>query len=142
MEVFAIKLEFFNSNSQLPGPGKLSIGSDGFLTKEDRLSTAVLISILTDKRYNNEGGFFGDVLFGQSIGSLLWTLNRTNINDDTKVLAEQYILECLQWMIDDKLVDRIDVTVTRKDHYKFVFVIVIYESDLKNIKISFGVSLE
>ena len=50
------------------------------------------------------------------IGSRLWLLRRSKlIENETVRLAEEYIREALQWMIDDGLVLSIDVTLTRDD---------------------------
>lgn len=70
------------------------------------LETAVLIAVFSDRRADDDdvlpnvsdtrGGYFGDSLAGTKIGSKLWLLGRSRLNDATLKMAEQYISEALQ----------------------------------------------
>lgn len=96
---------------------------DGDLVRENALTTAVLMSLFTDRFDSNEEnreddekrGWWGDNLSeeGDVIGSRLWLLERAKATTDTVVLVKAYILEALQWMIDDELAVSIEVTAER-----------------------------
>lgn len=65
-----------------------------------------------DERY----GWWGDsypAISNQKIGSRLWLLKRRTLSKDTILDAEHYINEALQWMIDDQLLTRFEVKLTR-----------------------------
>jgi phage gp46-like protein len=103
-------------------PGDLEVsGSD--LVNEPGLENAVLISILTDRRADNEDilpniadtkrGWWADNISSHKIGSRLWILGRHTINNTTLAEAKQYTEECLAWQISDGVADQIIVTVER-----------------------------
>lgn len=81
------------------------------------LETSAFISLFSDKRSddntilstNNKDkrGWWAD----NNFGSLLWTLQRETISNELQRKAEQFAAEALQWMIDYKLVESINVTV-------------------------------
>ena len=61
-------------------------------------------------------GWWGDTyatVAGDRIGSRLWLLQREKILPLTLQRAEAYAKEALQWMIDDRLVERITVNAVR-----------------------------
>jgi phage gp46-like protein len=113
MGIFDVKLFYFTYNGTLPGPGRLRVENSDLIA-ENTVGTAIVNSLLIDKRYNNEQGFWGDVILGRSIGSLLWTLERSTINDTTLALIKQYSLDALQWLLDQELVSSIDISVYRQ----------------------------
>jgi phage gp46-like protein len=97
--------------------------NNGDLLRERGLATSALISILTDKRAsdddiiddpNDKRGWWGDLVSPTPIGSKLWLLDRIKTTPDVLVKAKQYIEECLQWMIDDEIVIKIEVFVERQ----------------------------
>ena len=47
------------------------------------------------------------------MGSLLWTLAREKITSDTMNKAKEYAEDALKWLIDDKVLTKIDVVVER-----------------------------
>ena len=86
------------------------------------LETAVLISLFTDARENDEkllpgnadykGGWWATETLPSEYGSRLWLLRRSkNINEVT-ALAEQYVREALNWMILNEVAASIEVTAT------------------------------
>jgi phage gp46-like protein len=92
--------------------------NNGDLLREEGLETAVLISLFTDRRANDDDelinpgeyrGWWGDELSeDDQIGSRLW-LVKQKATQRNVILAKEYIIEALQWMIDDGVVSKIDV---------------------------------
>lgn len=111
-----------------PGAIDLEAGPSGLL-KDSTLSTAVIVSLLTDRRAEPDDrlpvetprtgsigpdrrGWCGDALSdiaGDRIGSRLWLLVREKQTEETRRRAEAYIHEALQWLVTDKVVSTIDV---------------------------------
>lgn len=103
----------------------LAYASD--LASDRGLLTAALLSLFTDRRANDDDappsgdvldrrGWWADqfaAVAGDKMGSRLWLLARSILTNETVLLATQYVNEALQWMLDDKVVGAIDVTVTR-----------------------------
>jgi len=96
----------------------------GDLLREEGLETAVFISLFTDKRaddedpldnLNDKRGWWGDNTTENNykMGSKLWQYERakTTINDITKI--KETIEESLQWMIEDEVAKKIEVTAER-----------------------------
>lgn len=92
---------------------------------QSALERSVIISLLTWRKANPDDdsdgkvmGYWGDSFppkQGALIGSRLWLLRRAKlITNVTIMLAEEYIREALQWMIDDAIVLSIDVSLERK----------------------------
>lgn len=90
---------------------------------EDALRSAVIVSLLTDRRANSDDtipdapltnqsippdrrGWAGDALadvIGDRVGSRLWLLSRKKQTEETRCLAIEYCQEALQWLMDDKI---------------------------------------
>lgn len=93
----------------------------GDLQTGDDLITAVLISLFTDRIANEDDeipdgtddprGWWADAGERYPIGSRLWLLSREKQTSDTAMRARDYIVESLQWLIDDGVVARFDVDV-------------------------------
>jgi phage gp46-like protein len=88
------------------------------LASGNDLATAILISLFTDRQVSEDEtipdgtkdprGWWGDD--GQYlIGSRLWLLERAKRTQDTLTLAQSYIEEALQWLIDDGVVGSFDI---------------------------------
>lgn len=100
---------------------------DGDVTHEDGLETAVILSLFTDRRANdddplpdpdstNRRGWWGDQaanIFKDQIGSRLWLLERSKTTEENLVAAKEYTLECLEWMIEDDVAKKIEVNTER-----------------------------
>ena len=81
------------------------------------LETAVLVSLFTDRAAqpgdvipdasSNRRGWWGDA----TLGSRLWLLERAKKTDDIPARARAYIVEALQWLIDDGVAAGVDATV-------------------------------
>lgn len=89
----------------------------------DWLHQAIAISLFTNARSENVDtipvtdwqGHWGDVFLPEqeSLGSLLWTLNREKMTDSLVVRARNMIRESVQWLIDERWLLGVDVTVWR-----------------------------
>ena len=85
----------------------------------DDLQTAVLISLFTDAQADSDDvvpdgsgdvrGWWGDTGADYPIGSKLWLLSRAKQTQETLNLAQDYIQDALQWLIDDGVAASIDV---------------------------------
>ena len=105
----------------------LSIVVDGVessaLDSADELTRAVIISLFTWRRANPDDpvegakmGWFGDAVAtvkGDKIGSRLWLLAREKLTAQTFRRAEEYARESLQWLVDDGVASRVDVSAER-----------------------------
>lgn len=93
------------------------------LQTDEGLQTAILISLFSDRRASvweelpagetNRRGWWGDVapeVPGDLIGSRLWLLSREKKLASVIVRANEYTREALQWLIDDKVAQRVDVS--------------------------------
>lgn len=91
------------------------------LTTGNDLETAILVSLFTDRMAapddvipdgsGDPRGWWGDQGETHQIGSRLWLLERAKQTTDTLQRAYDYIAEALQWLIDDGVVARFDITV-------------------------------
>ena len=92
---------------------------DGYqLLSGSDLETAVLISIFTDRTANPDDvipdgsedprGWWADDP-QHPIGSRLWLLSRSKETQQVLALAQDYVAEALQWLIDDGVVARFDI---------------------------------
>ena len=88
------------------------------------LERAVIISIFAWRRANPDDtlpgsekmGWWGDTypeIENDRIGSRLWLLTREKITQTTLIKAREYVEEALQWLIDDRIAESIDVRVER-----------------------------
>ncbi len=94
------------------------LGAD--LADGDDLETAILISLFSDRAANPDDvipdgtddprGWIGDIGQPYNIGSRIWLLSRAKQTQETLRLANDYIAEALQWLIDDGVVARFDIT--------------------------------
>lgn len=92
---------------------------NGDLKADNGLETAVSISLFTDGRVTeeelpvletNKRGWWGDMfpeVDQDTIGSRLWTLDRSKVNTETLRRSEELCKESLDWMIEDGLADAI-----------------------------------
>ncbi len=110
--------------SNTTGDADLSL-IDSDLASDRGLMTAVALSLFSDRRANDDDvppsgdprdrrGWWADQFSeveGDKIGSLLWLLDRSKRTNETVLRAKQYASEALAWMIDDRVVASVDVTV-------------------------------
>ncbi|SAF46746.1 phage GP46 family protein [Enterobacter kobei] len=99
---------------------------------------AVIISLFSWRRANPDDnavvpmGWWGDTyptVTGDRIGSRLWLLGREKITNDTLNRARDYAIEALQWMLDDGVAARIDITSERSGQDSAALGVVIYQRD-------------
>lgn len=96
--------------------------SGGDLVADDGLRTAVVLSLLTDRRANAEDippdgtddrrGWWADALASNEddrFGSRLWLLSREKDLAEVRRRAETYATEALQWFKDDGIASGIEV---------------------------------
>jgi len=92
---------------------------DNDLDTDEGLQTAILVSLFSDKRIDQdeveEGisdrrGWWGDEfpdVEGDEIGSKLWLLDRSKIIQETLNRAQEYAADALQWMLTDGVASKI-----------------------------------
>lgn len=99
------------------------VTADYDLTTDAGLQTAILISLFTDSRASTDDalpagetnlrGWWGDVapeIAGDLIGSKLWLLFREKKLPEVIVRAQEYATAAVQWLVDDKIAQRVVVT--------------------------------
>ncbi|MES2685735.1 MAG: phage GP46 family protein [Pseudomonadota bacterium] len=91
----------------------------GDLATGNELSTAVMLSLFTDRRANDDDtlpdgtdprGWWADAMDGQRIGSRLWLLESARSLPETFRLAGEYAEEALQWLVDDGIAKSVQAT--------------------------------
>lgn len=93
------------------------------------LETAVLLSLLTDRRANEDDqltdgetdfgtgdlrGWWGDEfqpLPGDEYGSRLWTLRRSKLTEETLASLQEIVSESLDWLVQRSIAASVDVVV-------------------------------
>lgn len=86
--------------------------TDSGIEQDRSLTTAVIISLFTDKRDpaalpDDARGWWGD-----DIGSLRWTLSREKQTNDVLNPLIKYDTDALQWLQDAGLVTAIEITAS------------------------------
>ncbi|MFN4328296.1 MAG: phage GP46 family protein [Limnobacter sp.] len=94
--------------------------SAGALASDQDLKTAVMISLFTNRRAEDDDqlpeasmsrqGWWADVFQPSRIGSRLWLLAREKQARQVVVRAREYAREALQWLIDDGVASQVLVT--------------------------------
>ena len=94
----------------------------GDLESEKDLATAVILSLFSDRRARSDDplepneskrGWWGDTyaeINNDQFGSRLWLLRREKVLEKVLTRAQQYAQESLQWLIDDRVAEKINVT--------------------------------
>jgi phage gp46-like protein len=98
--------------------------ADDDLASDQGLRTAVLLSLFTDRRAEDDDalpaddgdrrGWWADEFAeteGDLMGSRLWLLDRSTRRVDVARRAEEFIREALAWPLEDKVAARLDVEV-------------------------------
>lgn len=105
---------------QEDGSFDISVDENGDLAQTADIDTAIYMSLLTDKRAassevllpQNRRGWWGNIFNTDpdyEIGSKMWLLEQSRGTQDTLNKAQQYVVDCLQWLITDKYVKGIAV---------------------------------
>jgi phage gp46-like protein len=80
------------------------------LVADEGLETSALISLYSDRRAAEDiriddpearQGWWGDLVQGFELGSLLWLQARAKLTQNEINLTRMYIEECLEWMKED-----------------------------------------
>ena len=113
----------------------------------NELANAVMLSLFTDRialvddvipdGTNDPRGWWGDDA-AAPIGSRLWLLSRAKQTTETLARAQDYIAEALQWLIDDGIVARLDITVEWTRQSQLGAQVTAYRSDGTNIALNFA----
>lgn len=103
---------------------------DSALLTDDSLTNAIVISLFTDARVDNQRGWWGND-FNQNeeiqveMGSRLWTLARSKQLADVLDDAQDYAEQALQWLIDDGHALAIDVMATNPEQSVLLLSVVV-----------------
>lgn len=115
-----IKIQWNTTYNQ----GDIEYGTND-LVRELGLETAVIISLFTDRRANDDDelddiddrrGWWADStseIDDDQIGSRIWLLGRSKTTKETELRLVEYAEEALQWLIDDGVAEDIVVTTER-----------------------------
>ena len=105
----------------MPGYGDWQIVA-GALDSGDDLETVVFISLFSDRQANSDDvipdgstdrrGWWGDQGQPVLLGSRLWLLSRSRLDDNAAKAAVIYAKEALQWLLDDQVAESVTVTAT------------------------------
>lgn len=112
------------------------INSD--LATVDGVETAIGVSIFTDARAPSgvvkdafrRRGWSGNILTfqdGFELGSILWTLDQTRVNQNTLNTGEDVVRKSLQYMIDDGIADTIDIIMEKTGTRQGTITIVLFK---------------
>jgi len=98
----------------------------GDLSKDNELRSAVVLSLFSWRRANPDDrlpdddsgrmGWWGDsygTTADSKLGSRLWLLRREKLTQETITRAVEYCREALQWLIDDRVAQKVDVEAER-----------------------------
>lgn len=117
------------------GSADLSIvGED--IAAEAGLATAVELSLFTDRRAQDDDkppsgdardvrGWWGDQfaeIEGDLSGSRLWLLDRSKLTNETALLAKQFCVEALDWLVEDSVVSAVDVSASIQIAYQALLI--------------------
>lgn len=106
------------------------VSLDSALLTDDSLTNAIVISLFTDARVDNQRGWWGND-FNQNeerqveMGSRLWTLARSKQLADVLDDAQSYAEQALQWLIDDGHALAIDVMATNPEQSVLLLSVVV-----------------
>lgn len=98
---------FFNTAT-----GSADLLNGRSLQPGDWLKTVIYTSLFTDARASadelpagetDRQGHWGDLFHSRSPGSLLWTLKRAKLNNDTVLRARDICLSALAWLMPTQL---------------------------------------
>lgn len=111
------------------------------------LATGILISVFTDREANPDDvipdgsedprGWIGDLGEDYKLGSRIWLLSRAKQSTETLQRANDYLAEALQWMVDDGVVGRFDITTEWNQRGFLAARIITYENNGSTIAMGF-----
>lgn len=94
---------------------------NGDFKAQPGMDTAIWVSVYTDARASDsqvlrpelQRGWMGNLVSDvpdRQLGGLLWLLEQRRLTQDNANSAAAYVRACLNWMIEDVLLKKIDVT--------------------------------
>lgn len=104
----------------------------------DALSRAVIVSFFTWRRAEPDDdteevfGWWGDTfptIANDRIGSRLWLLRRSKLTNATAARIRDYARQALEWMEEDGVAARVEVTATRVGLTSVELGVVIWQQD-------------
>lgn len=104
----------------------------------DALSRAVIVSFFTWRRAEPDDdteevfGWWGDTfptIANDRIGSRLWLLRRSKLTNATAARIRDYARQALEWMEEDGVAARVEVTATRVGLTSVELGVVIWQHD-------------
>lgn len=113
----------------------------------DPLTRAVIVSLFSwrkaeaDDNPSQDNGWWGDsfpTTQNDRIGSRLYLLSREKLTNKTALKAREYISQALQWLVDDGVAVRVDVTAERTGISTLSASIVISQRDGNRATYSFN----
>lgn len=114
-----IKMEYDNSLQQ----GDLVLDDDGAFVNDQTWETSTSISLLSNARSEDtslpnaeRSGWWADETFDgppPQLGSRLWEMLRTKTTNEVLSRAENIVKEGLNWMVVDRIADKIEVEAAR-----------------------------
>ncbi|WP_039659694.1 phage GP46 family protein [Pantoea sp. MBLJ3] len=113
----------------------------------DPLTRAVIVSLFSwrkaeaDDNPTQDNGWWGDsfpTTQNDRIGSRLYLLSREKLTNKTALKAREYISQALQWLVDDGVAVRVDVTAERTGISTLNAAIVISQKDGNRATYSFN----
>ncbi len=121
----------------------MAIGADGDLLTTGGVETSLLMSFFAERRADESEvavpflrrGWWGNAFTAPDnfeIGSKLWLLYQSRNLPDTARRAEDFTRQAFQWLIDDKIFERITVSSAATDNTLLITVIFINRGE--NIK--------
>lgn len=122
--------------------------SDGALASGDDLSSAVFISLFSDRQAEasddlpdtsgDRRGWWGDLDESAKVGSRLWLLSRSRLDDAVAKDAVTYAKEALKWLIDDGVATSVSVAATRSDRKLLTLRVIITKRDGTTASLSYA----
>ena len=74
--------------------------------------SAIFLSLFSNRRIDGQGGgYWADELNDHQLGSRLWSLSRSTLDEYTINQAENAAFEALEWLLKGKLAEKIFVKV-------------------------------
>lgn len=129
------------------GSGDWSI-SGGALASGDDLSSAVLISLFTDRLAdpadkppdgsNDRRGWWGDDDEEVPLGSRLWLLDRSRLTAEVAITARIYMEEALKWIVDDGAAASIQVLTAIGGNRQMNAVVTVTRHDGTSVPLRFS----
>ena len=114
---------------------------NGDCKKVEGLETSIIVSVLSNQRASEteiqesyyRGGWWGNLFSDYENGSKIWLLYQSSINNNTKNLLNEYISKCLNWLVIDGYIDKLDINVIQIDN-NLAFTIKTIRYEQENIR--------